>query len=474
MSIIGRHAEIAELERYITSDKAEFIALYGRRRIGKTYLINNVFKGRLSFSMTGVIEGSFKEQVEAFVDALDIYGFTCVKAPETWMEAFTILRKSLSPIAVKDKPCIVFLDEIPCLDTNGSGFAKALGHFWNSWGAEQPKLKLIVCGSSTTWMIKNLIDSKGGLHNRITHEMKLSPFNLKETEEYFTSRKFFFSRNLVLQAYMFTGGVAYYLSLFNPEESLAQNIDRLYFSENGEMRREYKRLFKTLFNSAEAYMKIVELLARKKQGMTRNEVVKAMNAEKGGTLSEQLANLQECGFIRKYMVREKKTIKNNGGIFQLVDLFSLFHLTFAPKAMEDRNYWSNHLDTPIINAWLGLAFEKVCLVHASQIKQALKIDGISTQQYAWRSKTAKPAAQIDLIIDRADNMINICELKYSENEYSLKESELKKIQHRITTFVEETGTRKGIFATLITAAPLKRNEHSEQIPIKITADELFR
>ena len=474
MAFIGRNSEISLLEQYTASSNAEFIALYGRRRVGKTYLINQTFKDRLAFSMTGVLEGNKNEQIDAFMDAMDIFGYSCPERPKNWMAAFTQLRKALSTKVKEKAPCIVFIDEIPSLDTQTSGFTKALGHFWNSWASNQDNFKLIVCGSATSWMIKNLIDSKGGLHNRITHEIKLEPFPLKETEEYLESKGFTWSRQLILQAYMFTGGVAYYLSLFNTNESFAQNIDRLYFSENGEMRREYRRLFKTLFNAAEPYMRLVEILAQKKQGLTRKEIIKAMKAEKGGTLSEQLQNLKECGFIRKYMVREKKVIKENGSIYQLVDPFTLFHLYFESKAKRDSRFWENHLNTSVINTWLGLSFEKVCLLHTKQIKEALKIDGISTQQYSWRSKNSDPAVQIDMIIDRADGMINLCEIKYSEADYTLTESEYKKIENRATAFASETGTRKGIFKTLITASPIKKNQYSESFPVKLTADCLFK
>ena len=474
MAFIGRNSEISLLEQYTASSNAEFIALYGRRRVGKTYLINQTFKDRLAFSITGILDGNKNEQIDAFMDAMDIFGYSCPERPKNWMAAFTQLRKALSTKVKEKAPCIVFIDEIPSLDTQTSGFTKALGHFWNSWASNQDNFKLIVCGSATSWMIKNLIDSKGGLHNRITHEIKLEPFTLKETEEYLESKGFTWSRQLILQAYMFTGGIAYYLSLFNTNESFAQNIDRLYFSENGEMRREYRRLFKTLFNAAEPYMRLVEILAQKKQGLTRKEIINAMKTEKGGTLSEQLQNLEECGFIRKYMVREKKVIKENGSIYQLVDPFTLFHLYFESKAKRDSRFWENHLNTPVINTWLGLSFEKVCLLHTKQIKEALKVDGISTQQYSWRSKNSDPAVQIDLIIDRADGMINLCEIKYSGADYTLTESDYKKIETRAAAFANETGTRKGIFKTLITASPIKKNQYSESIPVKLTADSLFK
>lgn len=473
VSITGRENEIRDLERFVKSGKPEFIAVYGRRRVGKTYLINQLFNGRMAFSMTGVIDGKFDEEVDAFVDAMDIYGFEVKERPTSWMRAFTLLRKALQPIVETKEDCIVFLDEIPCFDTHRSGFAKALGHFWNSWASLHDNFKLIVCGSATTWMIKNIIDSHGGLHNRITHEMKLQPFTLRETEQYLVSQGFQWSRLSILQSYMMFGGVAYYLSLLNKSLSLTQNIDTLYFDANGPLRREYKRLFKTLFHLPEPYTEIVGLLARNKKGLTRAELLKSMNKESGGNLSEQLENLVECGFIRKYKIREKNKIKSKDGIYQLTDMFSLFHLNFSDRAGDDSHYWANHLGTSEINSWLGLAFERVCLLHSDQIKEALHIDTISTEQYSWRSSGSTPAAQIDLIIDRADDVVNVCEIKYSAKDYSLTENEANKMAYRLSTFRRETGTKQSLYLTLITASPLVENINSDGIPVKLSMNDLF-
>ena len=472
-AIIGREREIKDLEKYVKSGRPEFIAIYGRRRVGKTYLINQLFNGRLAFSMTGVIDGDFNEEMEAFMDAMDLYGFSVEEQPATWMKAFSLLRKALQPIVSKDKTCIVFLDEIPCLDTKRSGFAKALGHFWNSWASLQNNMKLIVCGSATTWMVKNIIDSHGGLHDRITHELKLLPFTLKETEQYLQNQGFHWSRLSVVQSYMIFGGVAYYLSLLDPNLSLTQNIDQLYFDTEGALRREYKRLFKTLFQSPEPYKRIVELLAKHKQGMTRNELLLALGKDSGGNLSNQLENLLECGFLRKYMVREKNVVKDKGSIYQMVDMFSLFHIHFEGKSGSDSHYWANHLGTSKLNSWLGLAYERICLLHSSQIKESLHIDTIASQQYSWRSKENSPAAQIDLIIDRADDVVNICEIKYSTREYRLSEEESKKMAYRIESFRRETGSRQSLYLTLITASPLAENDYSDEIPIKLSMDALF-
>lgn len=472
-NIVGRAKEIAEFEKYVRSGRPEFIAVYGRRRVGKTFLINQLFHGRMTFSMTGVLEGDFDEEIEAFMDAMDLYGFEVKESPATWMRAFTLLRKALQPKVDAGGDCIVFLDEIPSLDTHGSGFAKALGHFWNSWASLHNNVKLIVCGSATTWMIKNIIDSHGGLHDRITHEMKLLPFTLRETEQYLINNGFHWSRLSVVQSYMMFGGVAYYLSLLDSNLSLTQNIDNLYFDVNGPLRREYKRLFKTLFRSPEPYTEIVELLARHKKGLTRAELMQKLNKDSGGNLSEQLENLIECGMVRKYKVREKKVVKSKGSIYQLVDMFSLFHIHFADKSGSDSRFWANHLGTPETNTWLGLAYERVCLLHVEQIKATLHIDTIASEQYSWRSKESTPTAQIDLIIDRADDVVNVCEIKYSTKEYSLTEDEAQKMAYRLEAFRRETGTRQSLYLTLITAAPLAENAHSDDIPVKLTMDALF-
>ena len=472
-NIIGREKEIAEFETYVKSGKPEFIAVYGRRRVGKTFLINQLFNGQMTFSMTGVLEGNFDEQIEAFMDAMDLYGFETKERPATWMRAFTLLRKALqSKVETGDK-CIVFLDEIPSLDTHGAGFAKALGHFWNSWASLHNNMKLIVCGSATTWMMKNIIDSHGGLHDRITHEMKLLPFTLKETEQYLINNGFHWSRLSIVQSYMMFGGVAYYLSLLNSNLSLTQNIDNLYFDVNGTLRREYKRLYKTLFRLPEPYTTIVELLARHKKGLTRTELMQKLGKNSGGNLSEQLDNLVECGLIRKYKVREKHVVKNKGSIYQLVDMFSLFHIHFADKSGSDSHYWANHLGTSEINTWLGLAYERVCLLHVQKIKESLHIDTIATEQYSWRSKESTPAAQIDLIIDRADDVVNVCEIKYSTDEYSLSAEESKKMAYRLETFRRETGTKQSLYSTLITAVPLTENAYSYDIPVKLSMNALF-
>lgn len=469
--IIGRHSEKALLEKYYNSGKAEFIAMYGRRRIGKTFLIREYFRNQFSFDMTGVLEGNKNEQMTAFHMALKTYGYKGRKN-NTWLDAFFALRQLLEEKLQDGKRCVIFIDELPCLDTPKAGFVHALGHFWNSWANWQSQIMLIVCGSATSWMVRNIIDDHGGLHDRVTHEMPLHPFTLAETEEYFQENGFRWKRLSLLQVYMAVGGVPYYMSLFLPEESPAIGLDRLFFSENAELQKEYRRLFYSLFRNAQPYQDIISVLAKKSSGMTREEISKALNVDNNGKLGDMLTDLIYCDFIRKYNVRDKK-IKTNSALYQLVDFYTIFYNTFASKNSTEEHYWSRNATSSEVKIWYGLAYERVCQAHLPQIKQALGIASVKTEHYSWKSKTLTDGAQIDIIIDRADNIINLCEVKYCDHEYQLDKDEFFKINHRVEAFEEETQTKSTILPTMITTFGLAKGMYSDQIIVKLTMDDLF-
>ena len=481
--LIGREKEIKQLNDYVASDRPEFVAIYGRRRVGKTFLVNQLFGGKMAFSMTGVMEGTKDEQMEAFIDAMEEFGGELIEKPKTWMEAFRILKAYLKKKVLLNERCIVFFDELPSMDTQRSGFVRALGYFWNSWASLQDNLTLIVCGSATSWMIRHIVDDKGGLHDRITHEIHLRPFTLRETELYLTSRGFKWERLSVMQAYMAFGGIPYYLGLLHKQESFPMNIDRLFFSEDEEMRREYKRLYSTLFKSPDSYTAIVSALSKVRHGMTRNELSKSLGKDSSGSLSKKLEDLKNCDIIRKYVVREKK-IKKNSAIYQLTDFYSIFYLTFIPKAEAETGYWTHHIGTSDVNTWLGLSFERVCMAHVSQIKQALHIDYIATKFYSWRGKGTETESgqnhdlprkpQIDMILERADNIINIMEMKYSEAEYTLDKEENNKLRRRMEAFRKETGAKEALWPALVTTYGLANGIHSSTFIATITMDDLFK
>lgn len=468
--LIGREKEIAELTRFEQSGRPEFVALFGRRRVGKTFLVQQLYRNRFSFAMTGSIDGTFGEQLSFFTAALREFGMT-EAAPKNWNEAFDCLRLLLGQRSGGGRK-IVFIDELPCLDTPRSGFVRALEHFWNSWGAQQDDLMLIVCGSATSWMVRNILDNQGGLHNRVTHEMHLHQFTLRQVEQYLQANGMDWDRLTVAQTYMVMGGIPYYLSLLNPGMSLAENIDDLFFNESGELRREYARLYRSLFKNAEQYMQVIELLHGNWQGLTRKEIADATK-KTGGQLTQLLEDLTYCDFVRYCNVKTKRK-KATDGLYVLTDFFTLFYLNFCSQPSTDAHYWTSQMASPRTNSWYGLAYERVCMAHIEQIKQALRIDRIHTEYYSWRSKeSTTPRAQIDLLIERADRMINLCEVKYSAEYYVMTQREKDNILRRIASYKAETDCKKGIVPTLITTYGLQRGKHSDFIKAEITLEDLF-
>lgn len=470
--IIGREQEIKKLSAAVDRVRPEFIALYGRRRVGKTFLINQIFRNQFAFKMTGVIEGTLKDQFTAFVDAMNDYGFDVPEQPKDWMQAFIMLKNALKKKVNNGEQCIVFIDELPAMDAEGSNVAGAVGYFWNNWASQYDNFVFIICGSATSWMITNVIDSKGGLHDRITVEMPIHPFTLKETEQYLEYQHFLWNRQMVLQAYMIFGGIPYYLSLLDKEESLVQNVDRLFFSQDIQMRREFRRLFNTLYKNPEKYIDIIKALNKSRKGLTREEIASELKCSNNGHLGKQLEDLACCDLIRKNIVREKE-IKRKDAIYQLCDFFSLFYLTFIERAEVEQQYWSHHINTPEVNSWMGLTYERICMAHIQQIKHSLHLDTISTLSYSWRSKTSTPAAQIDIIIERADKIVNICEVKYCQYEYNLDKDEYERINKRKNAFIQETGLRHTPWLTMITTEGVARGKYSEMIQTQVTLDDLF-
>lgn len=471
MDIVGRKDEIEQLKEYYDSNRPEFIAVYGRRRIGKTFLIDEFFFRKYAFNISGVIDGEKSEQMAAFMQGLRNIGYE-QSTPKTWMDAFFELGKLLEQKIEKNKRCVIFIDELPCFDTPKSGFIRALGHFWNTWAQKRPQVMLVVCGSATSWMVNNLIDNHGGLHNRITHEIHLAPFTLNETEQFLKVKKIVLDRLSIVQLYMAFGGVPYYLDMIKAGESAAKAIDRIFFSAKGALAGEYERLFASLFRDPAPYLKIIEVLSKCRQGVTREQIISILGKHDNGHISEYLGNLIKCDFVRYYFVKTKK-VKKTDGLYQLTDFFVIFHNTFLNKPVNDEHFWSNNQLSSMTKTWYGLAFERVCMAHINQIKHALGIDRIGTQFYSWRSKSSQQGSQIDLLIERADRVINLCEIKYSDSEYRFTKDEDIKLRNRQADFIAETGTNFAVHPTIITTYGLRQNTYSGGIVAQVTLDDLF-
>ncbi len=467
--IIGRKDEIKRLEKLCKSKKSEFITIYGRRRVGKTFLVTSFFENQLTFFASGIIDGDKDDQMSSFYNSLKKYG--CEKPkPTSWYDAFDMLAEIVENQGNTDKK-IIFLDEIPCFDTPRMDFVKALGYFWNSFVALRKDILLIVCGSATSWIVSNIIDNHGGLHNRTTGEIYLRQFTLGETEKYLKNNKFHWNRKTIAEAYMIFGGIPYYLSLLDNTETLAANIDRLYFSKNGELRREYQQLYNSLFKNPAPYIKIIEKLAKTKSGLSKTEISKATELTRNGDLSKMLDNLQYSDVIRCFYGKSRGKIKKRDAYYQVTDLFTLFHLTFADKPTNS-TFWQDRATTTQTSNWYGLAFERLCLCHIPQIRKALGLNRVAVEYYSWRS-TGTPGAQIDMIIERADELIHICEIKFSNAEYTISKQDDLDMRNRIEVFKRESGTNCGLIPTWITSYGLKSNAYSEEVQYQATLDDLF-
>lgn len=468
--IVGRRYEQDVLHACVESPRPEFIAVYGRRRIGKTFLVKQFFNDTFDFYTTGVYQISKTEQLKNWQMQLCKYSGTKRTKPKDWFEAFSQLEEFLE--TKKEQPKItIFIDELPWMDTPKSNFIRALEMFWNSWASSRMGLKLVVCGSATTWMTNKLLGDKGGLHNRVTRSIRLAPFSLAETEEYLQSVGIEWEHQEILDAYMVLGGTPFYLSLLNPELSLVQNVDDLFFGQDPVLASEYEFLFKSLFKDASLYKKVVETLALKLKGLTREELVSSLKTNNNGKLTEVLDNLKKCDFVRSYQAFGKK---GKGMLYQLSDMYTLFYLRFVKNYHGlDKHAWSN-MPEGKRNSWAGYAFEQVCILHVDQIKQTLGISGIACDVCSWTYKGNQQGAQIDLIIDRNDKSIDLCEMKYCVGAYELKKDYVEWMRERRNLFREVTGTKKTLRLTLISAGGIKPGKYSSSIQGKVTLDDLFR
>ncbi len=459
--IIGRQDEIAKLNALKISKKSEFVAVYGRRRVGKTFLVRNVFEAPFSFQLSGVANVGLKQHLTNFHNAyLKLNPDAIIKsAPKDWFDAFNRLSLLLEKQNAAKK--VIFLDELPWLDTPQSKFISALEYFWNSWASARTDVLLIVCGSAASWIINELINNRGGLHNRLTDRILLKPFTLSETEIFLKDKGSNYDRYQLLELYMAIGGIPYYLENIQVNRSVAQNIDRLFFTEGGLLATEYANLYRSLFNNYEKHTLVVEALSHKAKGLTRKDLLALTKLSDGGSMTNLLEELEQSGFIRRYLPfgRSKKE-----ALFQLIDPFTLFFLTFVKDSKADmKGSWLAQLDSPKWRAWSGYAYEYICRYHVDGLKKALGISGVYAEISAWRSQTSENGAQIDLIIDRNDRIINICEIKFSVKTYTITKIYADNLQNKLMAFRTETGTNKTLFLTLITTYGLTQNEYSQRL-----------
>lgn len=471
VSITGREAEKAILEEARKSKKSELIAIYGRRRVGKTFLIRTFYKDHLSFELSGSWQANMETQLFNFANALGKFMDIGVVpgSPASWPQAFVMLGNYLDRLPGKGKK-VIFFDELPWLDTMHSGFLGAFDYFWNSWCSKRSDIIMVICGSAASWMINKIILNKGGLHNRITRQIRLLPFTLAETRSFFQMKNIKLDPYQIAQLYMVMGGVPHYLELVKSGKSAVQSIDELCFAGQAPLRQEFDKLYASLFDNAHAHIAIIRALNTRRAGLTRNEIVKEAKLKSGGYLTSVLNELEESGFITSYLPLNKRS---KDALFRLTDEYSLFYMKFIEKSRSyEKGTWALLSSRSSWKAWSGYAFENLCLKHVHKIKAALQIGSVYTEQSAWYDK--KQSAQIDLVIDRADRCVNLCEMKFSETPYTITAKYAKELQHKVTAYKAALKTNKTIFTTLITTLGLKQNEYADQYAdSEVTLAELF-
>lgn len=471
--MIGRKRELNLIQECRDADRSKLVVVYGRRRVGKTFLIREAFDYRFTFTHTGIENGTHAEQLGGFWNAIRSQFNLDAPRPKNWMEAFEQLKKGISQSPDGRKS--IFIDELPWMDTRRSGFIKAIASFWNGWASARKDIVMIVCGSAAAWMTKKILQNRGGLFNRANRTIYLEPFTLAECEAYLLSKGMPMSRKDITLAYMAFGGAPYYWTLLERDKSIEQNFDILFFAKNAPLAIEFKRLYRSVFESPEPYIAVVSTLGTKKTGLTRDEIVQSTpNVKNDGRLTEILDNLELSGFVRRYSATGR--IKRES-IFQLIDNYTLFYFQFIRDyAGKDEEHWSHMRQDQHRIVWEGLAFERICLQHARQIKSALGIAGVATEESAWvkRAANGERGAQIDLVIRRGDRVTNLCEMKFASGEYEISSACETALRNKMEAFRRETKTKDTLHLTFVTTYGLVRNSHASIARSQVTLEDLFR
>ncbi len=472
--LIGREYECGELNRCMESNRSELVIVYGRRRIGKTFLVDQYFETSFAFKYVGVRGLSTKEQLRRFAKTLKEFSGVFPYRFSNWFDAFDALVEYLKTLPTDTKK-VVFIDEMPWIDTGRSNFVSALEDFWNGWAMSNGKIVLIATGSATSWMRDKLVGNRGGLHARITCQLHIAPFTLHETEKYLESLGIFWDRYHIMQAYMLLGGVPYYYSILNSKLSLAQNIDTLCFKPDGKLRIEFDELYAALFSNADLYTEVVRTLANNVYGLTFADLSKKIKQE-GGKVSRVLKNLERCDFIERWPQYGNKK-KNE--VYRLTDFYTLFYYKFIDGSnTREPQWWSKNIDSHSVVAWRGISFELVCLLHHQQIKNALGISGMSTSISTWQCKPNEEeqtqGAQIDMIIERADRIIHLCEMKFSDDLYHITNDYERKLRERMGLFRYLTRCKKSLVHTFVTTYGIADGKYKSIVHSEVTMDDLFK
>lgn len=467
-AITGRKQEIIALKNTLLSDRSELVVLYGRRRVGKTFLLRKTFDKNIRFEITGMFGGNLADQLENFTKEIrKRSNQPGLKRPKKWIEAFSLLENYIDSQSKKGKK-VIFIDEFPWIATQRSKFLMAFENFWNSYANKRDDLVIVICGSAASYMVQKIIKNKGGLHNRITLKIRLQPFTLIETKQFLKRRNITYTNYDILQLYMAIGGIPHYLEHVQRGLSIAQNIDQLCFDKQGALNDEFNQLFASLFDNSDRHLIIIKALAEVKKGTTRQRLIDTTKITSGGDFSVKLAELIESGFVTESTYYQKK-IKQT--LYRLSDEYTLFYLKFiAPNKQQGSGTWTNLFTSQSYTSWSGFSFETICLKHVQQIKKGLNIEAIHSVNTSWFNDNA----QIDLLIDRNDRIINVCEMKFSQTPFVITKSYYQNLRNKISEFKLDTETNKNIYLTLFTTFGIKENKYSlELVENELNIDCLF-
>ncbi len=472
--IVGREKEQRELLNLLDKEESQFCAVYGRRRVGKTYLIRETFNYQFCFQHTGIAKGTLRQQLTAFRNSLMAAGMAKCAIPNTWIDAFELLKLLINNAPAGKK--VLFIDELPWMDTPRGNLIGALENFWNGWATarREKDIVLIVCGSATSWISKKLLKDKGGLRGRLTNRIKLVPFTLRECELFAKNTNLAMERKDVMELYMILGGIPYYWSFLKKGLSVAQNVDQLFFTETAQLHDEFEALYSTLFKRPENYLKVIECMSNgKRSGMTREDILRESKIADGGTFSNILEELEECGFIRCFASADTT---GTNALFQLIDNYTLFYyLCIKKNAFSDEHYWANTFTSPSHNVWKGHAFERVCLQHVTQIKAALGISGVQTNVCSWQARGSgeRRGAQIDLVMQRADGFTDLCEMKHSSSIFAIDKEYALNLQNKLEAYQELSKDKRTLHLIMVTTNGIAHNNYYNMIQNEVTMDDLF-
>jgi AAA+ ATPase superfamily predicted ATPase len=404
---IGRKVEIAQLTALIDLPRPSIAVIYGRRRVGKSELIRHVTQGKNVLSFEG-LEGQPKhKQIKNFLFQLSAQSNIREKNISDWPDALILLRT-----LTQDGQWIIILDEFQWMANYQNELVSVIKMIWEKYLSQNPDLTLILCGSIASFMKSKVLKSSA-LYGRTDYELNLHELNLSEISEFFPGK----GSDEVIDTAMLVGGIPKYLELISEYPSLYDALEPLAFSQDGFFKTEYDRLFASHFGKKPIFMKIIQTLATNPYGLTTGKLAKEMQVASGGTLCHQLDDLESAGFLHSIIPFDKPE-GSKLRKYILMDAYVRFYHSIIRGSMKEttppNTQFHAIMSSPRYAAWAGMAFEFLCMRHHKEISRILGFHGIpyTAGPFFQRKTLDTPGVQIDLLFERSDKILVLCEMKY--------------------------------------------------------------